>query len=120
MGMKRQGRANDHSPPSSAEVKECVELYLHSPNTPLWRGAQLKKHRDNFTFLYYNCLPAWGLEYRLKTPSHNKKIACYETIYGTSELVGFCEHGNEPTGSIRGGVFLDYLSDSQLLKDYAP
>jgi len=21
----------DHSPPSSAEAKECVELYLHSP-----------------------------------------------------------------------------------------
>jgi hypothetical protein len=34
---------------SCAEVKECVELYLHSPNTPSWRGAQLK-HRDNFTF----------------------------------------------------------------------
>jgi hypothetical protein len=34
---------------SSAEVKECVELYLHSPNTPSWRGVQLK-HRDNFTF----------------------------------------------------------------------
>jgi hypothetical protein len=29
-----------------------VELYIHSPNTPLWRGAQLK-HRDNFTFYYY-------------------------------------------------------------------
>jgi hypothetical protein len=29
-----------------------VELYLHSPNTPSWRGAQLKeKHRDNFTFI---------------------------------------------------------------------
>jgi hypothetical protein len=26
----------------SAEVKECVELYLHSPNTPAWRGAQLR------------------------------------------------------------------------------
>jgi uncharacterized membrane protein YqjE len=26
-----------------------VELYLHSPNTPSWHGAQLK-HRDNFTF----------------------------------------------------------------------
>jgi hypothetical protein len=27
-----------------------VELYTHSPNTPSWRGAQLrKKHRDNFT-----------------------------------------------------------------------
>jgi hypothetical protein len=27
-------READHSPPSSAEVKECVELYLHSSNTP--------------------------------------------------------------------------------------
>jgi hypothetical protein len=26
-----------------------VELYLHSPNTLLWRGAHLK-HTDNFTF----------------------------------------------------------------------
>jgi hypothetical protein len=32
----------DHSPPSSAGgVKEWVELYLHSPNTPSWRGAQV-------------------------------------------------------------------------------
>jgi hypothetical protein len=23
-----------HSPPFSAEVKECVELYIHSTNTP--------------------------------------------------------------------------------------
>jgi len=30
-----------------------VELYLHSPNTPSWCGAQLK-HRNNFTF-YGNC-----------------------------------------------------------------
>jgi hypothetical protein len=44
VGVKRPGREADHSPPSSAEVKECMELYLHSPNTPSWRGAQLK-HR---------------------------------------------------------------------------
>jgi hypothetical protein len=31
LGVKRPGREADHSPPSSAEVKECVELYLHSP-----------------------------------------------------------------------------------------
>jgi hypothetical protein len=37
----RSGREADHSPPSSAEVKEGVELYLHSPNTPSWRSAQL-------------------------------------------------------------------------------
>jgi hypothetical protein len=35
------GREADHSPPSSAEVKEGVEMYLHSPNTPSWSGAQL-------------------------------------------------------------------------------
>jgi hypothetical protein len=46
------GREADYSPPSSAEVKECVELYLHSPNTPSWCGAQLK-HRDNFTFYFW-------------------------------------------------------------------
>jgi hypothetical protein len=28
-----------------------VALYFHSPNTPSWRGAQLK-HRDNFTFTF--------------------------------------------------------------------
>jgi hypothetical protein len=30
-GIKRPGREADHSHPSSAEVKEYVELYLHSP-----------------------------------------------------------------------------------------
>jgi hypothetical protein len=30
-GVKHPGREADHMPPSSAEVKECVELYLHSP-----------------------------------------------------------------------------------------
>jgi hypothetical protein len=48
-GVNRPGSEADHSPPSSAEIKEWVALYLHSPNTPPWRGAQLK-HRDNFTF----------------------------------------------------------------------
>jgi hypothetical protein len=31
LGVKRPGREADHSPPFSAEVKEWVELYLHSP-----------------------------------------------------------------------------------------
>jgi hypothetical protein len=50
--VKRQGREADHSPPSSAEVKESVELYLHSPNTPSWRGTQLK-HRENLPLPLY-------------------------------------------------------------------
>jgi hypothetical protein len=44
------GREADHSPPSSAEVKEWVERNIHSSNTPSWRGAQLGEHEDNFTF----------------------------------------------------------------------
>jgi hypothetical protein len=45
--VKRPGREADYSSPSNADVKECVELYLHTPNTPSWRGAQLKKRRNN-------------------------------------------------------------------------
>jgi len=37
--VKQPGREADHSSPSSAEVKELVELYFYSPNTPSWRGA---------------------------------------------------------------------------------
>jgi len=43
MGVKRPEREAHHSPPYSAEVKELVERYLHSPNMPSWGGAQVKK-----------------------------------------------------------------------------
>jgi len=42
-GVKQPGHEADHSPASNAEVKECVELYLHSPNTSSWGGGQLRK-----------------------------------------------------------------------------
>jgi hypothetical protein len=35
-GVKRPGRGVDHPPPSSAEVKERVELYLYSSSRPSW------------------------------------------------------------------------------------
>ena len=35
-GVKRPGRGADHPPPTSAEVKERVELYLYSPSGPSW------------------------------------------------------------------------------------
>ena len=35
-GVKRPGRDADHPPPSSAEVKERVELYLYSPYGTSW------------------------------------------------------------------------------------
>jgi hypothetical protein len=80
LGVKQLGSEANHSPPSSAEVKECMELFLHSSNMPSWRGTQLKKkHRDNFTFTFtfYICtlqihnfswlIPAW---YHMGTHSH--------------------------------------------------
>ena len=33
-GVKRSGRGVDHPPPSSAEVKERVEIYLYIPFGP--------------------------------------------------------------------------------------
>jgi hypothetical protein len=37
LGVKWPGCEADHSPPSSAKVKECMELYFHSPSLPSWR-----------------------------------------------------------------------------------
>jgi len=34
--VKRPGRGVDHPPPSSAEVKENVELYRYSPSGTSW------------------------------------------------------------------------------------
>ena len=36
-GLKRPGRGVNHPSPSSAEVKERVELYLYTPSVPLWQ-----------------------------------------------------------------------------------
>jgi len=35
-GVKLRGHGVDHPPPSSAGVKERVEIYLYSPSGPLW------------------------------------------------------------------------------------
>jgi hypothetical protein len=42
------GREADRSPPYSAEVKEWVQLDLHSPSAPSWRGAQLGGAQGQF------------------------------------------------------------------------
>jgi hypothetical protein len=44
-GVKRPGRGVDHPPPSSADVKETVDLYLYSLS-----GPSMACCRENFTF----------------------------------------------------------------------
>jgi len=41
VGVKRLGREADRSPPCSAELNNACS-YPPFPNTPSWRGAQLK------------------------------------------------------------------------------
>jgi hypothetical protein len=49
--VKRLGREADHSLPSGAEVKEFVELYIHSfIRLTAW---YLVKHRNNFTLFFF-------------------------------------------------------------------
>jgi hypothetical protein len=54
LGVKRAGSEADNLPPSGAEVKECVELYLNSPNTSSWRGAQFKIKAQGQLYLLEN------------------------------------------------------------------
>jgi len=49
-GVKQPGRGVDHPPPSSAEVKEGVELYLYSL---LWVFVACSRVIFTFTFYLY-------------------------------------------------------------------
>jgi len=44
-GVKRPGRGVDNPVPSSAEVKERVQLYLYSPSGPSWPIQMFRSHR---------------------------------------------------------------------------
>jgi hypothetical protein len=51
LGVKRPGREADHSPPSSAEVKNAWSC-ISTPQY-VFMAWCLVKHRDNFTFTFY-------------------------------------------------------------------
>jgi hypothetical protein len=53
-GVKRPGREADHSPPSSADIKNGGAI----PSLPMssWHNVYLIKHKDNFTFIYIHTI----------------------------------------------------------------
>jgi hypothetical protein len=53
LGVKRPGHEADHSPPSSAEVKERVEPSSTSRYSFVAWCSVKKRHRNNFTFTFY-------------------------------------------------------------------
>jgi len=76
-GVKRPKREADHLPPSSAEVKECVELYFNSPSTPSWRGTQIRKNKGETlllpSHLNINKMPLWECDF-LKRQKHQSRL----------------------------------------------
>ena len=43
-GVKQPGSGVNHQPPSSAEVKDTVELYVYPPSAPSWQVIGLNLH----------------------------------------------------------------------------
>jgi hypothetical protein len=62
-----------------------------------------------FYIIFCYVSPAWGLGERLKT--HYGKESLLRQVKQDLGLDGSCEHGNESSRSIKGGGFLDWLSD---------
>jgi hypothetical protein len=66
LGVKWPGHEADYSPPSSANVKECMEIYLHPPVCLRDNGAQLKKSTQTTLPLPLPmCLSLMGCSYML-------------------------------------------------------
>jgi hypothetical protein len=85
------GREADHSPPSNAEVKEWVELYLHSPNTPSWEHTFLNRVRTKHSDAVLNISALTSS--RRKKVKTRKKIT---TQRGTQRNVkGTCHNREE-------------------------
>jgi hypothetical protein len=68
-GVKRTGREADHSPPSSAEIKNAWS-YI-SPPPHVFMAWHLVKHRNNFTFALEKTVTKQG-DYL-----QNKEAGCY-------------------------------------------
>jgi len=59
-GVKQPGRGVDHPPPSSAEVKERVKLYLYSPSGPF--EVYLVRLNNVFSAVFSNTVCSLALE----------------------------------------------------------
>ena len=62
-GIKRPGRGVDHPPPSRAEVRERVVLYLYSPSGASWpfRGCKYLLNTENSNFVSVNVVLKCGV-----------------------------------------------------------
>jgi hypothetical protein len=55
-GVKWSGHGINHPPPSRAEVKERVELYLYSPSVPSWHVIGWTCEWNSYKMLNRSCV----------------------------------------------------------------
>jgi len=71
-----------------------VELYLHSPDTPSWHGAQLK-HRDNFTSTLF-----WSLRSSVNIGAERLEIDPWqEWLWNSVQTCSGAHRGSYPMGT---------------------
>jgi hypothetical protein len=82
--LKRPGREADHSPPSSAEVKN-VWSYTSTPQY-VFIAWCLVKHRDNFTFTCVNTFDSVSHHiFLLEKVAHDKVVVEHQRHYCTTQ-----------------------------------
>jgi hypothetical protein len=69
---KWPGYEADHSPPSSAKVKNAWS-YTSTPQYAFMAWCSVKKHRDNFTFTFKAKLSLWLIKHHIM----NTNISTY-------------------------------------------
>jgi hypothetical protein len=57
----------------------------------------------------------WSQGKKKKKKKKARNTGLDSSSSGQRPVVGFSEHGNEPSGSIKGGEFLDNLREYELL-----
>jgi hypothetical protein len=117
-GVKRPGRKADHSLPSGAEVKECVELYLHFPTMPSWGGAQLNKKNTGIILPFTCMLHIYLIILSYVSLKYNNGVSRY-VIFSSlrlhildrkmkdSDLIGTCHFNSEISFSIGHPIHTD-------------
>jgi hypothetical protein len=96
LGVKRPGREAGHSLPSSAEVKECVEIYLHSPN--VFMAWCVVKQRDAFTFIPFT---VWMSEWVTQSVTRTTNWNQFRTEQHTQDRVVFRGSVTPPVSGTR-------------------
>jgi hypothetical protein len=84
-GVKRSGRGVDHPSPSSAEVKEWVELYLYPPSGPSWPVLG-----STFNFIQLKCDPVQRYFIISSVCAPVPSISCYLDIRHTVHTKASC------------------------------